>query len=131
MSDQRTPKSRFYDPLPPLRKRVITWVAFVVGGLAVTSAFAALVHPSYPDVCQRFTSAAFPCDPVPFSSFIAYSVMVVGMAVWIIGPIVWALLGLRKGYKWEQSRVEPAEINLIILIGFIYMGIGVAILVLR
>ena len=130
MSDQQR-HSRFYDPPPPVRKRILTWMAFVTGGLAAVLVFSLLVHPIYPETCQTITSAAFPCDEVPFAAFLAYTLMLVGMAVWIIGPVVWALLGLRRGYKWEQSRTEPAEVNLIILIGFIYMGIGVAILVLR
>lgn len=103
----------------------MTWAALSAGGILAALLFSVLVHPNYPDLCQTVMSASQACDPVPFSGFLGYTLLFTGMVVWIIGPVVWALLGIRRGYKWEQSRTEPAEINLIILIGFSYMGLGV------
>lgn len=87
--------------------------------------------PRWPGFCDN-TIVGAECSPVNFQTGFGYGVIALGMLTIVFGPVVSSLLHVGfNGAEWETPRgTETVHTNSPLLIGAIYMGIGLLILVL-
>lgn len=95
-----------------------------ITGAVITAGIAAWIHPRWLELCE----AAKPggeCQPITYQLLTGYLVVLLGVVMLIAGPIVNSLYRvMRYGQPWETSRVETAVSNLPILVGFLYLAMG-------
>lgn len=110
----------------PLRSRLWRTIILFVAGIGLSVAVAAILAPYWPGVCDA-TIVGAPCDPVAVQTMAGYLLLALGILTIVFGPIAGSLLDLIiNGAKWETPRGSESIItNVPILIGLIYLGLGI------
>lgn len=107
-----------------------TVVLFVAGLIAVwlVSRYAV---PRWPGFCDS-TIVGAECSPVKFLTGFGYGVIILGMLTIVFGPIAASLLHIGiHGAEWETPRgTETVRTNSPLLVGAIYMGIGLFVVII-
>lgn len=90
-------------------------------GTVVIVALAWFVSPRWVDFCTPFNRRPAPCAPIGTGRMIGYVSTGMGLVLMTVGPVITTLWRLfRDGYNWETSHVEPAHVNLPIVLGLVY-----------
>ena len=121
----------------PLR-RIDRWLArnhwlrlplLFLTGLGAALAVGTWVTPRYVEFCRILNRFATTCRDVPSQDILGYTVVAMGVAMLILGPIVNTLYRLwRYGQAWETPRgPESAASNIPIAVGVLYIALGMAI----
>ena len=115
----------------PMRDRLFRTIVLFIVGLLVVWMVSVFAVPRWPGFCAD-THIGPECPPVKYLTGFGYATVVLGMLTIILGPVVAALthVGLH-GNDWETPRgTETVHTNSPLLIGAIYIGIGLTALVL-
>ncbi len=115
----------------PMRDRVWRTIILTLSGLGAVGLIAWIAVPRWPGFCDGVIVGAA-CDPVKFLTGFGYGVIVLGLFTMIIVPIIGSMLDVAlNGSNWETPRgTESATTNVPLLVGAIYMAIGLAVVVL-
>ncbi len=115
----------------PFHDRVLRTIILFVVALSVAWLASRYFVPRWPGFCDT-TNVGTVCAPVKYLTGFGYSVIFLGMLTIVVGPIASSLLhvGLNGG-EWETPRgTETIHTNLPLLIGAIYMGLGLFLVVI-
>ncbi len=94
-------------------------------GLAAAWLVSRYMVPRWPGFCDT-TNIGTECAPVKYLTGFGYGVILLGMLTIVFGPMASSLLhvGIHGG-DWETPRgTETVHTNLPLLIGGIYLGLG-------
>jgi hypothetical protein len=110
----------------PFRSRLWRTLILFLAGIVVCIALAAILSPHWPEICDGAIVGA-PCQSVATQTMAGYLIVVLGFLTIILGPIAGSVLDLLiNGAKWEMQRGRDTIVtNMPLLIGAIYLGVGV------
>lgn len=113
----------------PFRYRTARTTLLTLAGLGVTWCLALVITPRWPGFCDDTVYGAA-CEDVTHETVWGYTTIALGIGTAIIGPIAGSLLDLWiNGANWEQPRGrETATTNVPILVGAIFVAVGVVII---
>jgi hypothetical protein len=115
----------------PMRNRLFRTIVLFVLGLVAVWLVSRYMVPRWPGFCDR-TNVGTACAPVKFQTGFGYGVILLGMVTIVFGPIAASLMHVGfNGAEWETPRgTETVHTNSPLLIGAIYMGIGLAVVII-
>jgi hypothetical protein len=114
----------------PMRTRSSRTIILALVGLGVAYVTARIVAPIWPGFCDN-AIAGSECDADKLQSMYGYVLIVFGLAIGVFGPIVGSLIHLvLNGAEWETPRGKESVItNVPLLVGLVYMGLGIIALI--
>ena len=114
-----------------MKNRLWRTIIVSAAGLLVSYLVAWYLVPRWPGLCNQ-TIPDRPCQDVSLLTGFGYTTIVLGILTMILGPIISSLTHLAMhGHNWETPRgTETVTSNLPILIGAIYLGIGLVTVIL-
>jgi hypothetical protein len=115
----------------PMRNRLFRTIVLFVLGLVAVWLVSRYMVPRWPGFCDR-TNVGTECAPVKFQTGFGYGVILLGMVTIVFGPIAASLMHVGfNGAEWETPRgTETVHTNSPLLIGAIYIGIGLAVVII-
>lgn len=110
------------------RRRGPRTVVLTLAGLVAAFLGALVLGPALPEYCGD--AGVGPCDREQFQTLVGYLVIALGIGTIILGPVVGSLIHVYlHGAHWETPRgTETVITNMPLLIGAIYLGIGILVL---
>lgn len=113
-----------------MRGRTSRTIILALAGLVLAYAIALLVMPIWPDFCDSAVTGS-ECDAERLQSMYGYVLIVLGLATGVFGPIAGSLIHLvLNGARWETPRGKESVVtNIPLLVGTVYIGLGLAALV--